>query len=188
VRIIAATNRNLKKAVAQGVFREDLWYRLNVFPITVPPLKDRKEDIPDLVQHFVRGFADKIGKNISSISPGAFKVLMDYSWPGNVRELANVIERAVITCDGAVLRLVDRFDQTAVSEVASPNSTLEEMERAYIIRVLENTGWRIEGEKGAARILGINPSTLRTRMTKLRIQKVGQPRTNASAASGRVTS
>jgi len=157
-RIIAATNRNLKAAVEHGAFREDLWYRLNVFPITVPPLKHRKEDIPDLVQHFVRRFADKIGKNISSISPGALKVLHDYSWPGNVRELANVIERAVINSEGTVLRLADHLDKPAKEEAPSAHGTLEEMERTYIVSVLENTGWRIEGGKGAARILGLNPA------------------------------
>src|SRR4029453_10862625 len=96
VRIIAATNRNLKLAVEQGAFREDLWYRLNVFPVTVPPLRDRKEDIPVLVEHFVKRFSHKVGQKISSISPASMRLLQDYMWPGNVRELANVLERAVI--------------------------------------------------------------------------------------------
>src|SRR4029453_9889428 len=111
VRIIAATNRNLKMAVEQGAFREDLWYRLNVFPITVPPLRDRKEDIPGLVEHFVRRFSQKVGKEISSISPGCLRILQDYAWPGNVRELANTLERAVINTNGTVLRIVDHFEK-----------------------------------------------------------------------------
>ncbi|HEV7473828.1 MAG TPA: sigma 54-interacting transcriptional regulator, partial [Pyrinomonadaceae bacterium] len=171
-RIIAATNRNLKIAVEQGTFREDLWYRLNVFPITVPPLRDRKEDIPVLVEHFVRRFSKKVGRGISSISPGAMRILQDYSWPGNVRELANVLERAVINTQGTVLRIADHFEKPDVEELAQSKKTLDEMEREYIIRILEDTGWRIEGRKGAARILGLNPSTLRTRMAKLGIQKL----------------
>jgi PAS domain S-box-containing protein len=171
-RIIAATNRNLKIAVEQGAFREDLWYRLNVFPITVPPLRDRKEDIPGLVEHFVTRFAQKLGRKISSISPATMRILQDYTWPGNVRELANVVERAVINTTGSVLRVVDNFEKAQVAELSQTNKTLEEMEKEYIIRILENTGWRIEGHKGAARVLGLNPSTLRTRMSKLGIQKL----------------
>ena len=181
-RIIAATNRNLKAAVEQGSFREDLWYRLNVFPITVPPLRDRKEDIPRLVEHFVRRFSQKVGKGISSISPVSLRILQEYSWPGNVRELANVLERAVINTSGAVLRIVDHFEKPAATELVQTEKTLEEMEKEYIARILDSTGWRIEGRRGAARILGLNPSTLRTRMAKLGIQKVDQGSTLASAA------
>jgi chemotaxis protein methyltransferase CheR len=181
-RIIAATNRNLKMAVEQGLFREDLWYRLNVFPITVPPLRDRKEDIPGLVEHFVRRFSQKVGKRISSISPSSLRVIQDYAWPGNVRELANVLERAVINTQGTVLRIVDDFEKPQVEKQSQSDKTLEEMEKEYIIRILENTGWRIDGRKGAARILGLNPSTLRTRMAKLGIQKLDQSSTLASAA------
>jgi PAS domain S-box-containing protein len=170
-RIIAATNRNLKIAVEQGAFREDLWYRLNVFPITVPPLRDRKEDIPVLVEHFVRRFSQKVGRRISSISPASLRILQDYTWPGNVRELANVLERAVINTNGTVLRVVDHFEKAQV-ELPQTNKTLEEIEKEYIMRILDNTGWRIEGHKGAARVLGLNPSTLRTRMAKLGIQKL----------------
>ena len=177
VRIIAATNRNLKLEVEQGTFREDLWYRLNVYPITMPPLRQRKEDIPVLVEHFVNTYAKKLGKTISSLSPRTLQGLQDHSWPGNVRELANVIERAVIHSQGSVLQVVDRFE--LVANEPPPTQTLEEVERDYIIRTLENTGWRIEGKYGAARILGLNPSTLRTRMLKLGIQ-----RRNASFAAG----
>ena len=168
VRIIAATNRNLKVEVDRGTFREDLWYRLNVYPITTPPLRQRKEDIPLLVQHFVGTYAKKFGKSISSVSPRTMDDLQAHSWPGNIRELANVIERAVVHTHGNVLQVVDHFK--AVSE-AGPTETLEEVERDYILRTLENTGWRIEGPHGAAKILGLNPSTLRTRMIKLGIQR-----------------
>jgi transcriptional regulator with GAF, ATPase, and Fis domain len=170
VRIIAATNRNLKLEVEQGTFREDLWYRLNVYPITMPPLRQRKEDIPLLVEHFVSTYAKKSGKTISSVSPLAMQSLQEHSWPGNVRELANVIERAVIHTPGSVLQVVDHFEQAA-PDTLLPTQTLEEVERDYIIRTLENTGWRIEGPFGAAKILGLNPSTLRTRMAKLGIQR-----------------
>ena len=171
VRIIAATNRNLKLEVEQGTFREDLWYRLNVYPITMPPLRQRKEDIALLVEHFAHTYARKFGKTISSVSPRTMESLQDHSWPGNIRELANVIERAVIHSQGSVLEVVDRFEP--VADESAPTQTLEEVERDYIIRTLENTGWRIEGKYGAARILGLNPSTLRTRMLKLGIQRRG---------------
>jgi chemotaxis protein methyltransferase CheR len=170
VRIIAATNRNMKTEVEKGAFREDLWYRLNVFPITVPPLRQRKEDIPPMVEHFVNGFARKVGKNINAVSSAALKKLQDYSWPGNVRELANVIERAVINAQGPVLHITDRFEQSP-QQLTGPSRTLDEIEKEYITRILDDTAWRIEGPNGAARILGLNPSTLRTRMVKLGIQK-----------------
>ncbi len=168
VRIIAATNRNLKQEVEQGLFREDLWYRLNVYPITVPPLRQRKDDIPILVEHFVATYANKFGKTISSVSPRVMQTLQNHSWPGNIRELANVIERAVIHTQGNVLHIVDQFEPV---DQSLPTQTLEEVERDYIIQTLENTGWRIEGQYGAAKILGLNPSTLRTRMLKLGIQR-----------------
>jgi transcriptional regulator with GAF, ATPase, and Fis domain len=169
VRIIAATNRNLKAEVDKGTFREDLWYRLNVFPITVPPLRQRKEDIPLFVDHFVNKSAKRLGKKITSVSPRTLQALQSHSWPGNVRELANVVERAVINTQGAVLRIADTFEQ--FQEQLSRPMSLEEMEREYIIRILENTGWRVEGQYGAARILGLNPSTLRARMIRLGIHR-----------------
>jgi len=168
VRIIAATNRNLKLEVEQGTFREDLWYRLNVYPITMPPLRQRRDDIPLLIEHFVSTYAKKAGKTISSVSPRVMQSLQAHSWPGNVRELANVIERAVIHTQGSVLQVVDQFEEVPDQP---PSQTLEEVEREYIIQTLENTGWRIEGPFGAAKILGMNPSTLRTRMLKLGIQR-----------------
>jgi PAS domain S-box-containing protein len=179
VRIIAATNRNLDHDVKKGLFREDLWYRLNVFPITVPPLRQRREDIPLLIEHFIRLFNKKFGKTITSISPTTLKSMRDDSWPGNVRELANVIERATINSHGSVLKIGEDLE-TSGEQLSSPNKTLEEMERDYIIRILEDRSWRIEGRNGAARLLGLNPSTLRTRMARLGIQKPKTPSTSAS--------
>ena len=171
VRIIAATNRNLQSEVQKGLFREDLFYRLNVFPITVPPLKQRRDDIPTLVEYFVSKFSKKLGKEITSVSPATMKAMRDYYWPGNIRELANVIERAVINTPGATLRIIDHFGSLHAEGSSMSRKTLEEMERRYITDVLDDTGWRINGPNGAAKILGINPSTLRTRMVKLGIQK-----------------
>jgi len=171
VRLIAASNRNLKEEVEKGTFREDLWYRLNVFPITVPPLRQRKEDIPQLVEHFVRGFSRKVGKIFTSVHPTSLKKLQDYAWPGNIRELSNIIERAVINSKGPVFQISEQFEQPKADKELDDIKTLQETEREYILRVLDHTGWRIEGTAGAARVLGLNPSTLRTRMNKLGIQK-----------------
>ena len=183
VRIIAATNRNLKLDVENGKFREDLWYRLNVYPITVPPLRQRKEDIPLLVEHFVNGYAKKFGKTITSVAPKSLQKLQAHSWPGNVRELANAIERAVIHTKGSsVLQLVDRFELTT-DDQAFTVKTLGEVERDYIIETLEHAGWRIEGPSGAANILGLNPSTLRTRMLKLGIHRRNIQLTTASTSN-----
>ncbi|HEU5239690.1 MAG TPA: sigma 54-interacting transcriptional regulator, partial [Pyrinomonadaceae bacterium] len=170
VRIIAATNRNLKQEIEKGTFREDLWYRLNVFPITVPPLRQRKDDIPPLTEYFASKSAKKFGKKIESVSAATMHSLQEHSWPGNVRELENVIERAVIHSQGNVLHLSERFE-TPPEPVAPDTKSLEQMEREYIMRILESTGGRIEGPNGAAKILGLNPSTLRTRIGKLGIQK-----------------
>jgi PAS domain S-box-containing protein len=170
VRIIAATNRHLKQEVDNGTFREDLWYRLNVFPITAPPLRQRKEDIPLLVEHFVKMSAKKFGKTLTSLTAGTMQSLQTHSWPGNVRELANVIERSVIHSQGNTLRIVDRFEQKPEEPLTSLKS-LEEVEKEYIIRVLEQTGWKIEGPSGAAHLLLLKPSTLRARMAKLGIQR-----------------
>lgn len=172
VRIITATNRNLEEEVQKGRFRQDLWYRLNVFPITVPPLRHRKEDIPLLVNWFVNKFSRKMGKTIERIPSAAMKTLQSYEWPGNVRELENVIERAVINTGGTSLQLLDNLknSRTARGDVG-PLLTLEEVERDHIVQVLEETGGRVEGPTGAALILGLHPSTLRGRMRKLGIQR-----------------
>lgn len=167
VRIVAATNRNLEEEVKNGRFRQDLYYRLNVFPITIPPLRQRKEDIPLLIQTFIERYARKLGKRITSIHKETLKALQEYQWPGNVRELESIIERAVILCPGPVLQLIDKLDSSIPSSPVT--KTLEETERAQILRVLSETRWRIEGKAGAAGILGINPSTLRARMHKLGI-------------------
>ncbi len=177
VRVIAATNRDLHARVAGGGFRADLYYRLNVFPIVVPPLRERREDIPGLVRHFAAKAARKLGRTLDGISPGFVERASAYDWPGNIRELENFVERASIMSNGAVLDAIELFSQASPSEKApSPfvlarDVTLEEMERAHIDGVLQRTGWVIEGERGAARILGLNPSTLRGRLRKLGIRK-----------------
>jgi formate hydrogenlyase transcriptional activator len=167
-RIVATTNRNLEEEVRRGRFRQDLYYRLNVFPITVPPLRQRTEDIPLLVQAFIERYARKLGKQITSIQKETMKVLQDYPWPGNVRELESVLERAVILCPGPVLQLADKLEISSLP-LSSAVRTLEEMERNQIVKILSETRWRIEGKDGAAAILGLHPSTLRARMHKLGI-------------------
>jgi formate hydrogenlyase transcriptional activator len=167
-RIIAASNRNLEEEIANGRFREDLFYRLNVFPITIPPLRQRTEDIPLLVHHFIGKFNKKMGKKIESISQETMNALQEYSWPGNVRELESVVERAVITSPGTALQVLDRFDtfHKAGELVAEDVKALADLEHHHILQVLKTTGWRIEGKNGAALLLGLNPSTLRARMRK----------------------
>ncbi|OGU07406.1 MAG: Fis family transcriptional regulator [Geobacteraceae bacterium GWC2_58_44] len=168
VRIIAASNRNLEEEIRNGRFREDLFYRLNVFPITIPPLRQRKEDIPLLVNHFVAKFNKKIGKKIETVSKETLNALQEYRWPGNVRELESVIERAVITSQGTALQVLDRFDTFRKTEEPPGQDVkaLAELEHDHILQVLLKTGWRINGKNGAAVILGLNPSTLRARMHK----------------------
>ena len=168
VRIIATTNRDLEEEVRKGRFRQDLFYRLNVFPITVPPLRQRKEDIPIMVQSFVERYSRKMGKQITSIHKDTMKALRDYPWPGNVRELESIIERAVILCPGPILQLTDKLE-ISTPALSSTVKTLEETERNQIHKILSESLWRIEGKDGAAAILGIHPSTLRARMHKLGI-------------------
>jgi formate hydrogenlyase transcriptional activator len=167
-RIIATTNRNLEEEVLKGRFRQDLYYRLNVFPITVPPLRQRKEDIPLLTQAFIERCAKKMGKRITSVQEKTRKALQDYPWPGNIRELESVLERAVILCSGPVLQLADKLEM-ASPPVVSTVRTLEAVERNQIHKILLETRWRIEGKEGTAAILGLHPSTLRARMHKLGI-------------------
>lgn len=172
VRVIAATNRDLEEAVKEGAFRSDLYYRLNVFPIEIPPLRERSEDIEALGNHFINKYAGKLGKSIRPINKNVLDKLKSYNWPGNIRELENVIERATILSPDNNLEITDSLisDSNGDSGIQG-SSTLEEIERDHIVTVLDKTGWRISGDKGAALILGMNPSTLRTRMAKLGIKK-----------------
>ncbi|NQZ52638.1 MAG: sigma 54-interacting transcriptional regulator [Piscirickettsiaceae bacterium] len=171
VRIIAATHRDLKAMVAKGDFREDLFYRLNVFPITLPPLRERGKDIAIVVQSFVTKFSQKMAKQIDIIPQAVMDELSNYSWPGNVRELENIIERAVILSNNNVLKLQDRLTDRSSVNVQANLKTFSEMEKDYIIKVLEHTDWRISGEHGAASILEMHPNTLRSRMSKLGIRR-----------------
>jgi len=168
VRIIATTNRDLEEEIRKGRFRQDLYYRINVFPITVPPLRQRKDDIPLMIQAFIERYSRKLGKQITSIPKETMAALQDYPWPGNVRELESIIERAVILCSGPVLHLTDRLEISSPS-LSSALRTLEETERNQILKILSEIRWRIEGKDGAAAILGLHPSTLRARMHKLGI-------------------
>jgi chemotaxis protein methyltransferase CheR len=170
VRVIAATNRNLEEEVRRGRFREDLWYRLSIFPITVPPLRERMEDIALLVDFFVDKISKRLGKSIERIPTSVMNTLQEYQWPGNVRELENVLERAVINSSGPKLRLVDELKKPQ-KELTNTQKTLEEVERDYVIRVLEQTNWKVSGKNGAAEILGLNRSTLRARIRKLGIRQ-----------------
>jgi len=175
-RVIAATNSNLSEEVAEGRFRPDLFHRLNVFPITVPPLRTRREYIPLLVNHFVPQIAARIGKTVEQIPPHVLEKLTDYDWPGNVRELVNILERAVITTQDGVIRLPEELAVSAKTPVNTRDTQiqlkdLQSVERDHILSVLNTVGWRISGPKGAAKILGLNPSTLRFRMKKLGISK-----------------
>jgi chemotaxis protein methyltransferase CheR len=170
VRIIVATNRNLEEEVRKGRFREDLLYRLNIFPITMPPLRDRLGDIPLLVGFYVKKIEKRLGKSIEIISGGVMHALQDYHWPGNIRELENVLERAVINSSGSKLRLVDELKKPVKSLSSGPR-TLEAVEREHMIQVLEQTNWKVSGKDSAAEILDLDRSTLRARMRKLNIQK-----------------
>jgi PAS domain S-box-containing protein len=181
VRVIAATNRDLTHAVASGKFREDLYYRLNVFPVALPPLRDRTEDIPLLVHYFVARYAAKVGRAINSVPKDAMQRLMDYRWPGNVRELENVVERAVILSPGPELTVAPEL-LPVLPAAAAPApirmdvpsgepAALEDVDRQHILAVLKRTGWRIDGPQGAAKLLNMNPSTLRSRMQKLGIRR-----------------
>lgn len=167
VRVIAATNKDIEEAVKSGQFRRDLYYRINVFPISIPPLRERREDIPLLVNAVVQRYSNEMGKQFSFLSKQAIEKLQNYSWPGNVRELENVIERAVILSREPDLK-IDLPEHTAVDTIGE---TLENVERSHIIHILKDTNWKIKGVNGAAEILGINPSTLRDRIEKLGIER-----------------
>ena len=173
--IIAATNRDLSRRTQEGQLRPDLYYRLNVFPITLPPLRERQDDILPLVTHFVHKYAAKYGKTIETVPESQLAALQNYAWPGNVRELQHVLERAVILTQGTCLALGNWFQEARPgSPAGSPASslgTLEEVERTHIIKALEATGWRLSGTGGAAEILGLKYTTLQSRMQKLGITR-----------------
>jgi transcriptional regulator with GAF, ATPase, and Fis domain len=189
VRMIAATNRNLSEAAQRGRFRADLYYRLNVYPIELPPLRDRRGDIGLLSEAFLNEAARRLGKTFGKIPNEVIEALRAYSWPGNVRELENVISRAAVLSTAASLQLPEGWNQAPVTGMSStplktipeplsvrsesPQSmpTLEQFERTRILEVLDQTNWRIEGTKGAAMILGLHPNTLRSRLRKLGIRK-----------------
>jgi formate hydrogenlyase transcriptional activator len=168
--VVAATNRNLEEMVAAGTFRNDLYYRLNVFPITVPTLRERAEDIPALVRYFVQKFARRMKKRIETIPADAMAALCRYAWPGNVRELENAIERAVILTSGLALRVpASEFPTRVVPP--SGDGTLEATEREAVVRTLRETNWVLGGPQGAAARLGLKRTTLQSRMRKLGIRR-----------------
>jgi chemotaxis protein methyltransferase CheR len=175
VRVIAATNRNLKEDVDRGRFRDDLWYRLNVFPLSIPPLKERTEDIPLLVNWMIQRLQRRLGKHIKTIPKSVMDDLKAYPWPGNVRELENVIERAVIVTPGTTLRLAAPLRSSASTAGRHPADTsiktLAEIEKEHILNTLTKTHWNISGKGGAAGLLGLNSSTLRGRMRKHGIRR-----------------
>ena len=180
IRVIAATNRDLQAEVAAGRFRQDLFYRLNVVSLRLPPLRDRAEDVLALGEHLVQFYAQKFGRDIRSLSPAARAMIQHYSWPGNIRELENVIERAVLLNSGPMLEIGNELDPSLKSSKTGTEScfrgvqpgslTLDQMEQRYIRETLEVTGWRISGRKGAAEILGLHPNTLRSKMERLGIR------------------
>ena len=173
VRIIAATNRSLEQAVRDGTLRPDLYYRLNVFPIVVPPLRERREDIPALIGDLVEELSAAVDKRFDSVAKASVNRLMSYDWPGNVRELRNVLERAMIVGNGPVLTVAPPVS-AGPPPAARPEAAagdLQAVERQHVLRVLEQTGWRIRGKHAAAEVLGLKPTTLEARMRRLGIRR-----------------
>jgi len=175
VRVIAATNRDLQRAVQEGAFREDLYYRLNVFPVELPPLRERPADIPLLVRFFVDKYAVRVDRHIETIAPETLERLVGYRWPGNVRELQNLVERALILATDSELRIEPEIIGGAAprprSGEAAPTKDLQTLQREHILAALQRSGWVIEGERGAARELGLHPNTLRSRIKKLGLKR-----------------
>jgi PAS domain S-box-containing protein len=178
VRVISATNRDLSHEVGEGRFRADLFYRLNVYPVTIPPLRNRKEDIPLLVNHYIALFNKKFGKHIEEVPATLMDTLLQYEWPGNVRELRNLLERAVITCNHKVLHMPSELkilnnngNGSSITQADTPFLPLIEVEKNYILRALRHANWQIGGKKGAASLLQLNPSTLRSRVKKHGLEK-----------------
>jgi PAS domain S-box-containing protein len=169
VRVIAASNRDLEQEIQAGKFRKDLYYRLSVFPITIPPLRERTDDIPLLVWNFIRQFEKRMGKRIESVPKRSLAALQRYPWPGNARELRNVVEHAMIVSPGKTL--VVNPSTPVAAKRSSEKQSLQEVERQHILRVLEESGWRVAGKNGAAKILGLKPTTLEARMKKLGITR-----------------
>ena len=181
VRVITATNRNLEHAVGEGKFRADLLYRLNVFPIEIPPLRERVSDISLLVGFFLSRIARTLGKPLQGVSARSMEQIQSYSWPGNVRELQNVLERAAILAEGPIISLEEAFTgrvpvkETPLRPLPKAGSNLDDVQREHILSVLKSTGGIVEGARGAAVILGVHPNTLRSRMKKLGIHPSGRP-------------
>jgi formate hydrogenlyase transcriptional activator len=172
VRVIAATNRNLIDEVRLGRFRRDLYYRLNVFPIRMPSLRDRQSDIPILTEHLVKRLAQKHQRSVGAIPRPVLDTLLAYDWPGNIRELENVLERAIIAMPGSTLHLLEALTpEVNDGPPDAATNLLIDVERAHILRMLHASAWRIEGARGAARALGLKPSTLRSRMRKLGVRR-----------------
>ena len=182
VRVVAATNADLSRLVAERKFRSDLFYRLNVFPIQIPPLRDRREDISLLVRYFVQKFSRRLNKTVQYVPADAMDALVSYSWPGNIRELENLLERAVILSPGKELRvpltelrnapaMPEAEESPLAASTAAPVATLEEAERQHILRALRQTEWRIAGPRGAANLLGMKRTTLQARIRKLGIRR-----------------
>jgi len=173
VRIIAATNRDIAQDAKEGKFRNDLYYRLNVFPIKIPPLRERPDDVPPLVRAVVKEFQKRMGKEIEDIPKKTMQALQSYSWPGNVRELRNMIEHAMIVSRGKTLDV--RLPEREPSGTDDGTGSLEDMERRHIVAALERTGWRIAGRAGAAEVLALNRTTLLSKMKRLGITRSNKP-------------
>jgi transcriptional regulator with GAF, ATPase, and Fis domain len=176
VRLLAATNRNLAELVREGRFRMDLYYRLLVVPVDVPPLRERRDDIPQVAAHFVRRLSRQFGRHVERISEDMLREMVAYDWPRNIRELENFLARAIVLCPGDTLNMPLQVGEAGQPAAHQPHS-MEAAERKHIESVLAATGWTIEGPKGAAKILNMNPSTLRSRMRRLGVIR---PATQAS--------